>query len=150
MNIFIKPFDALTSEELYELLRLRAEIFVVEQNCVYNDLDGFDKEAIHLFAIHHDEIIAYARMLPPGTRFPAYSIGRLVVKKNMRNTGLGKEIMQRAIHFLKEEWNAPEIKISAQKYLLQFYTNLGFRVVTKEYLEDGIPHLGMSLTIHNK
>lgn len=138
-----KPFQKLTPEELYDILQLRAEIFVVEQTCIYNDLDGLDKQAIHLFAIKEKKVVAYARLLKPGTRFPDFSIGRVVVKMQERQTGLGKQIMEEAKNFIIHEWDAGQIKISAQKYLQKFYEDLGFKVVTKEYLEDGIPHLGM-------
>lgn len=138
-----KHFSDLTLHELYDILKLRSVIFVVEQNCVYNDLDDLDKDAVHLFLKKGDEIVAYSRLLKPGTRFPNFSIGRVVVKETERGTGLGILIMKEAVRFLLEEKNAPRIKISAQKYLQKFYENLGFKIVTEEYLEDGIPHFGM-------
>ncbi len=143
MTFEFKTFNELTSEELYEILQLRAEIFVVEQNCVYNDLDGLDKFAIHQFLKKEGEIIAYSRLLKPGTRFPEYSIGRVVVKQSERGTGLGIEMMNEAKNYILNEWKATKIKISAQKYLCRFYETLGFEIVTDEYLEDGIPHFGM-------
>jgi len=138
-----KHFSDLTLHELYDILKLRSVIFVVEQNCVYNDLDDLDKDAVHLFLKKGDEIVAYSRLLKPGTRFPDFSIGRVVVKETERGTGLGISIMKEAVRFLLEEENALRIKISAQKYLRRFYQNLGFKIVTEEYLEDGIPHFGM-------
>jgi ElaA protein len=143
MNFEFKYFRELSPEELYEILQLRAEIFVVEQNCVYNDLDGLDQGAIHQFLRKDGKIIAYARLLKPGTRFPEYSIGRVVVNKPERGTGLGIQMMESAKSFILERWNAGIIKISAQKYLQGFYENLGFKIITDEYLEDGIPHFGM-------
>lgn len=143
MNFEFKTFKELNFDELYEILQLRAEIFVVEQNCVYNDLDGLDKSAVHQFIKKNNEIVAYSRLLKPGTRFSEYSIGRVVVKQSERGTGFGIELMNEAKNFILREWKATKIKISAQKYLRKFYEDLGFEVVTDEYLEDGIPHFGM-------
>lgn len=143
MKFEFKLFDELSINELYEILQLRAEIFVVEQNCVYNDLDGLDKSAVHQFLKKDGEIVAYSRLLKPGTRFSEYSIGRVVVKQSERGTGLGIEMINAAKTFILNEWKAMKIKISAQKYLRKFYEDLGFEIVTDEYLEDGIPHFGM-------
>lgn len=143
MKFETKSFPQLTVSELYDILQLRSEIFVVEQNCVYNDLDGLDKDAVHLFCKKEGSIIAYARLLKPGTRFADYSIGRVVVKESERRTGLGIELMEAAKNFILNEWGAAKIKISAQSYLQRFYENLGFCIVTEMYLEDGIPHFGM-------
>lgn len=138
-----KTFTELTTSELYDTLQLRSEIFVVEQNCVYNDLDGLDKDAVHLFHKKEGKIVAYARLLNPGTRFPDFSIGRVVVKESERGKGLGIELMEAAKNYLIHELGAVKIKISAQSYLQKFYENLGFEIVTEMYLEDGIPHFGM-------
>jgi len=143
MKFEFKDFSDLTLDELYAILRLRSEIFVVEQNCVYNDLDGLDKTAVHQFLKKDGEIVAYSRLLMPGTRFSEYSIGRVVVKQSERRTGLGIQMMQAAKKYIVNEWGATKIKISAQSYLQQFYENLGFEIVTEMYLEDGIPHYGM-------
>ena len=143
MKFEFKPFDELTLNDLYDILQLRSEIFVVEQNCVYNDLDGLDKEAVHLFCKKEGEIVAYSRLLKPGTRFSEYSIGRVVVKQSERGTGLGIEMMQSAKNYMVNELGVQKIKISAQSYLQRFYENLGFEIVTEMYLEDGIPHFGM-------
>ena len=145
MIIEFKHFNELTNRELYDMLQLRAEIFVVEQTCIYNDLDGLDKEATHIIVKNDgkNEIIAASRLLKPGTRFPDFSIGRVVVKQNIRGTGLGIRMMEEAKKFMMEQWNAKIIKVSAQKYLQKFYENLGFSVKTEEYIEDGIPHVGM-------
>lgn len=145
MKFEFKSFSELTNDELYDILKLRSEIFVVEQDCVYNDLDGLDKQAVHQFLKKDGEIVAYSRLLKPGTRFPEYSIGRVVVKASERGTGLGIQMMEEAKNFILNEWKATSIKISAQRYLQQFYENLGFKVVTDVYLEDGIPHFGMLL-----
>jgi ElaA protein len=138
-----KHFNELSNPELYDLLQLRAEIFVVEQTCIYNDLDGLDKEATHLIVKNDDEIIATSRLLKPGTRFPDFSIGRVVVKKAQRGKQLGEKMMKKAIQFMLAEWGAKTIKVSAQKYLERFYSDLGFEIFTGDYLEDGISHVGM-------
>jgi ElaA protein len=143
MTFIFKTFQELTVNELYDILRLRSEIFVVEQTCVYNDLDELDKDAVHLFNKKEGKIIAYARLLKPGTRFADFSIGRVVVKQTERGTGSGKELMKIAIEYCFTNLKADKIKISAQLYLQRFYEELGFEVVTEMYLEDGIPHLGM-------
>ena len=149
MEFQFKHFSELSIGELYDILRLRAEIFVVEQDCVYNDIDGHDKEAVHQFLTKNDEVIAYARLLKPGSRFNDYSIGRVVVKESERGTGLGIQMMQEAKTYIRENWKADKIKISAQKYLRKFYEDLGFVIVTEEYLEDGIPHFGMLLEFNS-
>jgi ElaA protein len=143
MTFEFKEFPDLSLNELYDILRLRSEIFVVEQNCVYNDLDGLDKTAVHQFLKKDGEIVAYSRLLKPGTRFSEYSIGRVVVKQSERGTGLGIQMMEAAKKHIVNEWGATKIKISAQSYLQRFYESLGFEIVTEMYLEDGIPHFGM-------
>ena len=148
MKFEFKLLSELTNNELYDILQLRSEIFVVEQNCVYNDLDGLDKQAIHQFLKKDGEIVAYSRLLPPGTRFSEYSIGRVVVKETERGTGLGIQMMEEAKNFILNEWKATSIKVSAQRYLQKFYENLGFKVVSDMYLEDGIPHYEMLLEFH--
>lgn len=145
MKFEFKHFSELTNEELYGIMQLRAEVFVVEQNCVYNDLDGHDKEATHQFLRKDGVVLACSRLLKPGSRFSDYSIGRVVVKESERGTGLGIQMMEEAKDFMLKEWNAEKIKISAQKYLQKFYEELGFVVITEEYMEDGIPHFGMLL-----
>ena len=145
MEFEFKHFQELTTGELYDILQLRSEIFVVEQNCVYNDLDGYDKDAIHMFLKINGVMIAYSRLLKPGSRFSDFSIGRVVVKETERGTGMGIRMMEEAKHYIFEQWNAKRIKLSAQKYLRRFYEDLGFKVITDEYLEDGIPHFGMLL-----
>ena len=147
MAFEFKHFNDLTNYELYEILQLRSEIFVVEQNCVYNDLDGLDNEAIHLFFRLNGKIIAYSRLLRPGTRFPDCSIGRVVVKQSERGKSIGIEMMNAAKDYILNEWGATRIKVSAQQYLQRFYENLGFEIVTEMYLEDGIPHFGMLFQI---
>lgn len=143
MKFDFKKFSDLSPDELYDILQLRSEIFVVEQNCIYNDLDGLDKDAVHQFLKKDGEIVAYSRLLKPGTRFSEYSIGRVVVKQSERGTGLGIKMMEEAKRYIINELGAVKIKISAQSYLQRFYENLGFEIITEMYLEDGIPHFGM-------
>lgn len=150
MTFIFKTFQELTTNELYNILQLRSEIFVVEQNCVYNDLDGFDKVAVHLFFKNEEKIIAYARILKPGSRFADFSIGRVVVKESERGKGFGIQLMEAAKKYIINELGASKIKISAQSYLQHFYENLGFRIVTEMYSEDGIPHYGMMFEVNNR
>lgn len=149
MQFEFKKFSDLSLNELYDILKLRSEIFVVEQNCVYNDLDGLDKDAVHLFHKKDGKIVAYARVLKPGTRFADFSIGRVVVKQSERRTGLGIDLMEAAKNYIINELGATKIKISAQSYLQRFYENLGFEVITEMYLEDEIPHFGMVFKVQN-
>jgi len=143
MEIIIKTYSELNVDELHDMLQLRSEVFVVEQTCVYNDLDGWDKNATHIFMYQDELIVAYARILPAGTKYPQISIGRVVVNPGFRKRDLGKLIVARAVEFAIQEWKAKEIKISAQLYLKKFYEDLGFKPVTDIYDEDGIPHIGM-------
>ncbi len=139
-----KFFLDLTTEELYEILALRSAIFVVEQNCVYQDIDGKDKEAIHIIGRNGDQIVAYARILSPGTRYVNYtSIGRIVVKEDQRAKGLGHDVVNYAIELCKKKHPKTAIKISAQSYLENFYKSHQFVETGKKYLEDGIPHMEM-------
>lgn len=143
MKLTFKAFDELTNTELYEILQLRSEIFVVEQNCVYNDLDGLDQKAWHLYATENDHIIGYVRLSKPGTRFKTASIGRVVTREAYRRKGISTLLMKKAIEHIEEEWGENMISLSAQKYLRIFYESLGFKVVSDVYLEDGIPHFKM-------
>jgi len=143
LNIKVKSFEQLTKLELYYLLQLRSEVFVVEQDCVYQDLDGKDEKALHILGLKEDKIVAYTRVFKPGLYFDEASIGRVVVAKNERQYKYGYDIMNASIEAIQDRYKTPEIKISAQSYLNKFYTNLGFKNVGKEYLEDGIPHVAM-------
>ena len=143
LEIKVKTFSELTIHELYNLLQLRSEVFVVEQDCVYQDLDGKDKKALHVLGLKNNRIVAYTRVFKPGDYFKEASIGRVVVAKNEREHKYGYDIMKASIDVIKNQYNKTEIKISAQCYLKNFYTNLGFEKVGAEYLEDGIPHMAM-------
>ena len=144
MTWTIKKFDELTLDELYRILQLRNEVFVVEQNCVYNDIDGKDQPAWHLMAIEDDKVVAYTRILPPGLSYNDPSIGRVVTTPSKRRSGLGKELMKRSIEACEKHFGKTSITLSAQVYLQSFYESLGFIVVGEQYLEDGIPHIKMS------
>lgn len=143
IDIKVKSFNELTTEELYGLLQLRSEVFVVEQNCVYQDIDYKDLKAFHLLGLKSNEIIAYTRIFKPGDYFEEASIGRVVVKKSERQYKYGYDIMNASIAYVTKELKRNEIKISAQEYLKDFYSNLGFRQIGCSYLEDGIPHVAM-------
>lgn len=146
LDIIIKTFEELTINELYEILQLRSEVFVVEQDCVYLDIDGKDKNALHIIGSNNGIIVAYARAFDQGNYFKEASIGRVVVKKPFRNFSYGYDIMNASIQAVQEKYNQKTIKVSAQTYLKSFYNNLGFVEDGKEYLEDGIPHIAMIKT----
>ena len=139
----IKAFDNLSVHELYDLLRLRSEIFVVEQNCVYLDLDGKDKVALHLFGEFEGKIVAHARLFKPGITFENSSIGRVTVDANYRDRKWGHDLMREAIAGIKCYFGESQITIGAQLYLKKFYESHGFVAVGESYLEDDIPHIEM-------
>lgn len=138
-----KKFSELNIDELYQILRLRTEVFVVEQNCVYQDLDNKDQKAIHIYYKENDEIVAYTRIFKSGDYYKNPSIGRVVVSKKKRGKELGKKIMNFSIEYIKKNLKCDKIELSAQKYLDKFYKDLGFQKTGKDYLEDGIPHQRM-------
>jgi ElaA protein len=146
MNFTTRTFEKLTNSELYAILKLRSEVFVVEQNCVYQDLDNFDQKSIHIFGKHDNEIHAYTRILPPKLYYKEAAIGRVVTSKEIRMDGYGKEIMNYSIALIKAEY-ASNIRIMAQCYLTRFYADFGFKIEGPEFLEDGIPHVEMLLTV---
>lgn len=139
----IKPFEALTVNELYDLLKLRSEIFVVEQNCVYLDLDGKDKKALHLLGEFEGKIVAYSRLFDAGISFDNASIGRVVVDANYRDKKWGHELMINAIAGIKSNFDKDKITIGAQFYLQKFYESHGFVQTSEMYLEDDIEHIEM-------
>lgn len=145
MNWILKNFDSLTREELYELLLLRSEIFVVEQNCAFQDIDDKDFCALHLFLKDekNKKIIAYARLFQPGDYFFHASIGRVAVKLEHRREGLGHILMKKAIEAIDKNFHTKPIKIGAQLYLKEFYETHDFKQIDEEYIEDGIPHIHM-------
>ncbi|RSK31802.1 GNAT family N-acetyltransferase [Hymenobacter metallilatus] len=140
----LKPFPALTLPELYALLQLRAEVFVVEQACPFQDLDGQDQAAHHLLGYAPDgELAAYTRLFGAGITYPEASIGRVVVSPRYRRYGLGRALLQQSIAAVGELFGPQPIQIGAQLYLQAFYEDFGFRQVGEGYLEDGIPHIHM-------
>jgi ElaA protein len=139
----LKKFEALTPFELYAILQLRNEVFVVEQNCVFQDADDKDQASWHLMGMQDDKLVAYTRLVPPGVSYAEPSIGRVVTSPQVRGTGIGKELMQRSIDECYRLFGEQPIKIGAQYYLKQFYGSLGFAQVSEIYLEDGIEHIYM-------
>lgn len=139
----IKPFNDLSALELYNVLQLRSEVFVVEQNCVYQDLDGKDTKAAHVTGKIGVAVIAYARIFKKGDYFDNASIGRVVVSEKFRSYKFGYELMQQSIAAVESEFGIQPITISAQLYLKKFYESLGFEQVSETYLEDGIEHIEM-------
>lgn len=146
LKIRIKSFLELTTKELYKILQLRSEVFVVEQNCVYQDIDTKDQKALHVIGQKNDKIIAYTRVFKPGDYFTEASIGRVLVKKNERKHNYGHQIVEASINTINTNFNETTIKISAQTYLKKFYESHGFQKVGEEYLEDNIPHIAMIKT----
>lgn len=143
MRFKVKKFSKLSNEELYDILRLRAEIFVVEQQCVYQDMDGVDKRSLHLFGSAGNEIVAYARIIPAGITYKTASIGRVVVAQKHRGKKHAYKLMDKAVKVIRKKFRTDEITISAQLYLKEFYANAGFKAEGKKYLEDNIPHIKM-------
>ncbi|MDO9274329.1 MAG: GNAT family N-acetyltransferase [Lutibacter sp.] len=143
LTISTKSFSELSTKELYAILQLRAEVFVVEQNCVYQDIDGKDEKALHVIGFKKDKIVAYCRIFKPGDYFEKAGIGRVVVAKNERKFGYGHVIFQHSVEAVKEYFKETSIKISAQLYLKKFYESHGFVQVGEGYLEDDIPHIAM-------
>lgn len=139
-----KTFAGLSNEELYRILQLRSDIFVVEQNCVYLDFDDRDFQSYHLFAMEGGSVVAYSRLVPPGVSYPENpSIGRIVVRRDKRKLGLGSQLVERSIVETTRIFGEGAILIAAQNHLRQFYARLGFSPVGDVYDEDGIPHITM-------
>jgi len=144
INWIVKHFNELLPHELYAIMQLRNEVFVVEQNCVYPDADNKDQPSYHLMAWIDERLIAYARLLSAGVAYPHHlSIGRVVITPTARGKGLGKELMSRSIEQAEILFGRSPIKIGAQLYLKKFYMELGFRQSSGVYLEDGIEHIEM-------
>lgn len=139
----IKRFETLSSIDLYKVLQLRSEVFVVEQNCVYQDIDGKDAKALHLLGEIEGQLIAYARLFQANDYFDEASIGRVLVKETHRDQKLGHDLMKKAISTIQNNFGTTQITISAQLYLQRFYESHGFTVSSAMYLEDDIPHIQM-------
>jgi len=147
MKIIVKRFKELSVEEIYQILKVRADVFIVEQKCIYKDIDGKDEKAIHVLGKENNEIIAYTRILQNDEQYKFPSISRVVVKKKNRGNKRGKEIMKETIKYIVEELKEKTIVLAAQKYLEKFYRELGFIAEGEEYLEDEIPHQKMMLKL---
>jgi len=141
----IKPFEALSTQELYEVLKLRIEVFVVEQNCIYQDIDGKDSKAIHVLGYYNGDLAAYCRIFDAGYYFDEASIGRVIVSPKYRDKKFGHDLMKIAIQAVEDNFNKKQITISAQMYLQKFYESHGFVKTSEMYLEDDIPHIQMKI-----
>ncbi|KKB64055.1 hypothetical protein WM40_08390 [Robbsia andropogonis] len=144
---YCKRFDEMTVEELYGVLEARSTVFVVEQRCVYMDIDGRDRKAWHLFALDTSlpdaPLVAYARLFGPDDESTDARIGRVLTVSEFRDRGLGKTLMQKALQHVQDVWPGVPVRLNAQQYLRAFYESFGFSKVSGPYLEDGIPHLDM-------
>ena len=143
LQIQVKTFSEISTTELYAILQLRSEVFVVEQDCVYQDIDYKDQKAIHVLGYKNEKLVAYTRIFKPGDYFKEASIGRVVVAENQRKFGYGHIIMEHSIEAIKACFNEITIKISAQQYLQNFYEAHKFHQISEAYLEDNIPHIAM-------
>lgn len=144
MKQYIKRFNELTPAELYEILKLRNAVFIVEQNCAYQDIDGLDETAYHMWLEDENGIASYVRLLPPGVRFEDPAIGRVIAVR--RRSGVGSQIMRAALSAVREVFGADSVTIEAQVYAREFYEKLGFVQQSDEFDEDGIPHILMRWT----
>ena len=145
MELVVKHFSRLSAQELLEIYKLRVSVFVVEQNCPYQEVDDADRLAYHVWLKDDDGIVAYARVLPRGVTFPSVSIGRVIATK--RRCGLGGKILDAAINVAKTKLQADVITIEAQVYARSFYEKHGFLQISEEFKEDGIPHIVMQLKL---
>ena len=139
----LKKFDSLTPRELYAILRLRTEVFVVEQTCIFQDMDNKDQSSYHLMGWEKDDLVAYTRLVPPGISYNEPSIGRVVTSPAARGSGIGKLLMEKSIEEINRLYGKTPIKLGAQLYLKKFYESLGFRQSSDVYDEDGIDHIEM-------
>jgi ElaA protein len=142
----IKKFDELNAEEIYEILKIRNQVFIVEQQCPYLDCDGRDMKSYHLFLENNNEIAAYLRIIEKGVSYNEISIGRVLVNSKYRGKGLARDMMKEAIGYISNQLNETSIRIEAQAYLIDFYKSLGFKQTSKIFLEDNIPHIEMLYT----
>ena len=139
----VKSFEHLNTSELYSLLKIRQEVFIVEQTCPYLDADDYDQKALHLWGEFNGEVVAYCRIFAPGIKYNEASIGRVLANTNYRGHNLGRVLMRNAIATIESRFRTKNVRISAQDYLLKFYAEFGFADTGKKYLEDDIPHTEM-------
>ena len=142
-QIISKQFEEMSNHEIYEVLRLRAEVFVVEQKCVYQDLDRLDECSVHLMGLLANELVSYLRITPPGTRFKEASFGRVVTAKAFREKGYSSKLLSNGFQLVDSLYQSKSVRISAQVYLEGYYGSFGFKRVSDVYLEDGIEHVEM-------
>lgn len=145
----IKEFNELNIYELYEILKLRNEIFIIEQKCIYQDIDEKDKDCFHIFSMKHSKVCSYLRVLRPFIRYKEVSIGRVLTSEKYRDNKLSKTNIILALDFIKISLNEKKVRISAQEHLINFYSTIGFKKVSETYLEDGIPHVEMLIDLTN-
>jgi len=143
MDIKIKSYEELTKAELYEILRERTAVFVVEQNCPYQEVDNKDQVALHVMGMENGQLVAYCRIFNAGDYAQEACMGRVLVKGSHRNKGLGQEIIKASLQVVKTRFKTDTVMVSAQRYLKKFYEDIGFHAVGEAYLEDGIPHIKM-------
>lgn len=143
MNYTVKYFEELTNTELYLILKLRQEVFIIEQNCIYPDIDELDFCSLHILAFNGRELVAYCRIIPKGKKYPEFSIGRVVVSPEKRLSGEGRKLMNFALQHIQRKFQTKKIIITAQYHLKNFYRSLGFKQTSDIYLEDGIEHIQM-------
>ncbi|MFK7808155.1 MAG: GNAT family N-acetyltransferase [Saprospiraceae bacterium] len=150
MEFICLPFYELSLDQLYALLRLRQEVFIVEQNCPYLDTDGKDQSSLHLLGFYENELVAYTRIVPKGISYEKYaSIGRVITSDKVRGKGFGKLLMNTSVEKLHQHWGKQSIKISAQSHLVPYYNSVGFESTGEEYLEDDIPHTAMVMSVES-
>ncbi|KKB74672.1 MULTISPECIES: GNAT family N-acetyltransferase [Bacillus] len=143
MDWKLKSFEELSKEELYQIVKLRIDVFIVEQDCPYHELDDMDQKAHHLYLAEGSAILAYCRLFRSGEVYDEASIGRVIVRSRDRGKGHAKALLDKALSFLENEWKEKAVKIKGQDYLRSFYGSFGFKEVSEVYLEDGIPHVDM-------
>lgn len=139
----LKSFEELTRDELYKIIRARLEVFVMEQNCSYLDTDNYDQKALHLWAEYDGEVMAYCRLFDTGIKYEETSIGRVLTTQKARGLNIGRELVGNAVQIIENVYKTSKIRISAQDYLLKFYSDFGFIATDKKYLEDNLPHTEM-------
>lgn len=145
----VKSFSELSAEEVYKILNIRQEVFIVEQKCYYLDADNYDQKALHLWAERNGEIVAYLRIFDKRVKYPEASIGRVLTSESVRGEGLGKTLVAYSLQIIFNQLRGKSVRISAQDYLLKFYSDFGFADTGKKYLEDDIPHTEMILKIED-
>lgn len=140
---FTKSFEELTNSELYAIMQVRFNVFIIEQNCMAEDLDDYDQKALHLYGMENGKVVAYTRIFGPGKKYEQAAFGRVLTAKEARGKGVGKELMKRTLDVIAAHYGKVPVKISAQSYLLKFYSELGFEQVSEEYDDYGLPHIDM-------